>query len=330
MNASDRQLVIDSLHGTANAEEASQLGKKLEESPELRELFLDHLDVQVFLHAEAKAGAFAEDRDAFFGDLENDRQTEPKIVPFLQRRWTRTIIATSAAAACLVLAFAFFSPQPLSAAVALEKMIEAAKSAGDRTYSVSVVRGSTERTVPGGQEVSLEDATVYVRGTNQYVVFQNLTDGTGKRITGFDGTQSWTFTGDNPVYVSDNPDLFRRDLPGGGLDLPFVDLQQKLEELREGYDVKLIENDRRGKLRLRAVKKSREFRGPREVLIRFEQDSGLIRSIEFNRPDRTQRGPRIVHLELINDSPLPPDFFSHSMHHEPDRPVEVETRRRKR
>ena len=81
MNDSDRQLISDALLGNTSEEDAAKLGAKLETSAEFRERFLDQLDVEAFLHAEAKAGAFAEDPQAFFEQLEDESES-PKIVPF--------------------------------------------------------------------------------------------------------------------------------------------------------------------------------------------------------------------------------------------------------
>ena len=132
MNDDDRQLIVGSLLGDVTDEEVSQLSRKLEESAEFREGFLDQLDIEAFLSAEANAGAFAEDKAAFFSELET--AGEAKIVPFTRRLWFRALAATTAAAACLMLFFGVLAPRPLSAASALEKMIDAAREAGDRTY----------------------------------------------------------------------------------------------------------------------------------------------------------------------------------------------------
>ena len=327
MNGSDRDLISEVLLGEADEARRQELAARLGESEEFRQLFLDHVEVEAFLGAEAKTGAFAEDQQAFFDELENP--SDGKIVRLPRHIWYGAT-AAAAVAACLMVFFGVMLSQSLSASGALDQVIDAVKEAGDRKYTVSVLRGVAERMLPDGQEITLDDATVYLRGSEQFVVIQKLTDGSGLHITGSDGQQSWTFTGDGSVFVGDDPNLFRRDLPGSNQDLPFVNLHDQFEELRKGYDIDLSEDDELGLQHLQAIKKSREFRGPREVHIWFDSDSGIVRRLEFRRPVNQGTGRRVVRLELVEESQLPSDFFSHSAHHEPGRPVETATRRRPR
>lgn len=324
------QLVVDVLTGDATDEQREKIAANLSSSDEFLEHFLDQIDVEVFLSSEAKAGAFAEDREALFSQLEDSREPS-KVVPITRRFWFRVLATTSAAAACLMLILGVFAPRPLSAANALQQLIEASRKAGDRTYSVSVLQGNAELPQRGGQTLTLEDAIVHLRGTDRYVAIQDLTDGSGQRITGFDGEQSWTLVGDEPVYVSDDPTRFRRFLPGGKFDLPFINLHDQLEELRDGYEIELSDDEKTGHRILHAFRKTRGgTRSPRELLISFEPESGVVVSLEFRRPTKL-RGRPLIRLDLVGQRDLPADFFSHSAHHEAERPVtDGQPRRRAR
>ncbi|MEM7146697.1 MAG: hypothetical protein AAF591_16300 [Verrucomicrobiota bacterium] len=328
MNEQDRELILRHLLENASEDDAEKINEKLKESAEFRELLLDHLDIEAFLHSEAKAGSFAEDQEAFFHRLEAPAEKTAKVVPFTRRTWFRTVVTTSAAAACVMLGFVFLNPSPLNAASALQRVIDAAMAAGDRTYVVSVTRGAPQPPGPRGHEVTQEQAQVYLRGTNQWLVTQDLTNGSGQRITGFDGEQSWTVSGSNTVYVADNAEQFRRNLPGANVDVPFLNLHEQLEDLRENYDITLSDDQDSGLPLLRALKKSRDINGPRELLIWFDPESGIIRRLDVRRP--VSGTPRILRMDLVEQSPLPADFFSHPAHHEPERPVSHDPPRRNR
>ncbi|MEM8954547.1 MAG: hypothetical protein AAGD22_10390 [Verrucomicrobiota bacterium] len=328
MNDQDRELIIRHLLENACEEDKAKVSEKLKDSAEFRELLLDHLDIEAFLHSEAKAGSFAEDQEAFFHRLEAPSKKTAKVIPFTRRTWFRTVVTTSAAAACVMLGLVLLNPSPLNAASALQRVIDAAMAAGDRTYLVSVTRGAPQPPGPRGRGVTQEKAQVYLRGTNQWLVTQDLTDGSGQRISGFDGEQSWTVSGNNTVYVADSADQFRRNLPGASVDVPFLNLHEQLRDLRENYHISLDKDKDSGLPLLRAIKKSRDINGPREFLIWFDPDSGIIRRLDVRRP--VSGTPRILRMDLVEQSPLPADFFSHAAHHEPERPVSHDSPQRNR
>ena len=159
-------------------------------------------------------------------------------------------------------------------------------------------------------------------------MMEDLTDGTGQRVTGYDGQQSWTFSGDGPVLVSDDPQAFRRVVPTGKQELPFFNLHDALISLQEGYQIELSEEETNGTRYLRAYEKTKGVRGPREMHIWFDSESGIVQQLRLIPPGaRFRDGPRRILLELVDQEALPTDFFSHTYHHEPDRPVKTEWNR---
>jgi hypothetical protein len=229
--------------------------------------------------------------------------------------------AAGAAAAILVVFLGLLLTRPLDASAALQQVIDAASQARDRTYTVSVLQGNPVRPISGGRSLSLEGAVVYLRGKDRYVVIQDLTDGERQRTTGFDGKESWSFIGNGAVKVSDDPRRFSGNLPGSHHDFAFTNLHDELESLGEGYDIELRDAQDSGTRRLSASKKSRDVRGPREVEIWFDPDSGTIQKLELYGLPKGRGGPRAIRLTLTDQHDLGADFFSHAAHHEAGRTI---------
>ena len=185
------------------------------------------------------------------------------------------------------------------------------------------------RPITGGRSLTLEGAVVHLRGKDRYVIVQNLTDGDRQRTTGFDGEQSWSFIGKGAVNVSKDPRRFRSNLPGSQHDFAFTNLYDELEKLAEGYEIQLRDPDDSGLRRLFASKKSRDVRGPREVEIWFDDDSGAIERLELYGLPQGRGGPKAIRLELIDQRDLGPGFFSHSAHHEEGRVIRENKTKRK-
>jgi hypothetical protein len=127
---------------------------------------------------------------------------------------------------------------------------------------------------------------------------------------------------------------FRSGLPGREQDLPFVNLQTHLQELHVGYDIELsgetIESSDGRKLsQLNATRKSFDVRGPYEVAVWFDTETGVVYQMLLDKLPRRGGGPKSVRLELLNPENLGQtdfgsDFFSHDSHHEPLRQVRYE------
>ena len=242
-----------------------------------------------------------------------------KIVRIRRKVWIG--VAASAAAAVLVVFLGILLTRPLDASTALQQVIDATSQADDRTYTVRVLKGDPVRPISGGRALTLEGAVIYLRGKDHYVVVQNLTDGERQRVTGFDGELSWSFIGNGAVNVSDNPRRFRSNLPGSHHDFAFTNLHDELDRLGEGYDVQLRDAEDSGLRRLSASKKSRNVRGPRDVEIWFDPNSGTILKLELYGLPQARGGPRAIRLSLTDQLDLGADFFSHAAHHEDGREI---------
>ena len=98
---------------------------------------------------------------------------------------------------------------------------------------------------------------------------------------------------------------------GGQLGL--VDLKVSGLSLRDAEDS--------GLRRLSASKKSRNVRGPRDVEIWFDPNSGTILKLELYGLPQARGGPRAIRLSLTDQLDLGADFFSHAAHHEDGREI---------
>ena len=250
----------------------------------------------------------------------------------------RFAILTSALtiAAAVLLMFVVLEPQRnVSAAMAsLEKVVEAAAKPFDRTYTVSVVeeyardkrpRNLSQEAWDREAEEQIDGATLYVRGADQYVMTVMLNTGE-KRTSGCDGQQSWAFRENGPVHTSTNLNRFRGGLPGQQQGITFLNIHAHLSQLRTGYEIELGDEqaDAIGGTalsKLMGVRKTRDVRGPKEVEIWFDSDNGTVHKMLLDGLPRGGGGPKSVMLELIDQSGLAPQFFSHESHHESRRRV---------
>lgn len=255
--------------------------------------------------------------------------------PQVRRRFAILTSALTIAAAVIVMFVVFGPHQSVSAAMAsLEKVVEAASRPFDRTYTVHVVEEYSREKRPRNlsQEAwdreakqHIDGATLHVRGANQYVMTVLLSSGE-KRTLGCDGQQSWAFRENGPVHISTDLNRFRGGVPGQQQDIPFLNIHAHLSQLRTGYDVELgdEQQDVGGKtalFQLIGVRKSRDVRGPKLVKIWFNPDTGFVHEMLLDGLPRGGGGPKSVMLKLVDQSELPPGFFSHESHHESGRRV---------
>jgi hypothetical protein len=327
------ELVESLLHGELAREQSERLASSLAGSALARDRFLDHLLVKATVVEEARAGAFSSDPRALFGSIEEPaepaRETRPAAV---RRRWMSLVAA--GLAACLLIAFWIQLPGTAVAESTLERLVDAFGQLGDRSYLIHVEedrRGRRDSPRPGGgrypTERYLEGAVLHLRGEDQFVLEQDLREG-GRRLSGSDGTSSWSVRGKGPVRVSADPRRFRGGIPGQQQDLAFGDLRAQLEDLRWRYKLRLEEHPEdpptggEALHRLNARKRGREVRGPGTVDLWFDPATGLIHHMFLAGLPRGHGAPRSVSLELLSTDPLPADFFSHSAHHEEGRAVE--------
>jgi hypothetical protein len=274
-------------------------------------------------------------------DAEDDAET----VIFAKVRRTsgrrRFAILTSAlaiAAAVLVMFVVLDPQQKASAAMAsLEKVIAAAAKPVDRTYRVSVIEEYPSGKKPQNlsqqawereAEEQIDGATLFVRGANQFVLKLMLRSGI-MRASGCDGEVSWAFRENGPVHMSADLGRFRGGVPGWQQNLPFMNMHAQLSQLLSGYEVELtdevdVATDGTVLSQLVGMRQSRDVRGPKQIEIWFDADSGTVNTMVLDGLPRGRGGPKSVMLELEDQSDLAADFFSHEAHHDPGKRIRYE------
>ena len=256
-----------------------------------------------------------------------------------QRRNRALAIAGSLGlASCLFIAFVVFQPGQLSAAAALEKIIQSASRSSDRAYAIHVLEEYRQRKKPQNlseqqwlaeADESVDGGILYVGGTDRHVFVRTLNDGREKK-SGCDGDESWAFREDGPVHVSDDLTRWRGKVPGQQQSMAFADLYSQLTSLRDGYNVELSEStDRDNQLgRLVANRKSRDIRGPKTMEILFDRSDGAIRRMVLDGLPRGHGGPKKIELVLISEGILGDEFYSHEFHHDGQRKIKREDTQR--
>ena len=256
-----------------------------------------------------------------------------------RRTWISILSSALAVAAVVMVMFIVTGPQHnVSAAMtSLEKILSTAAEPFDRTYRVRVVeeypRDKQPRNLPSDVrdrkvKEQLDGATLYVRGVNQYVLEVMLWNGL-KRTSGCDGIVSWAFREDGPVHESMDLNRFRGGIPGQQQDIPFINIHSHLSQLHSDYEVELTlkqETTSSGTIvsQLVGKRKSDGIRGPKVIDLWFDEENGTVHKILLDGLPRGRGGPKSLMLELIGQSELTPQFFSHDSHHEPGRQVRHE------
>jgi hypothetical protein len=294
------------------------------------------------VHAQQAAQAFLL-HDRLYTEVRAESQTNEPIVdaivptrmPTHRRRWIAPALAA-------VMAFLFVglllwqgdtTSKASAAVVALDRMIEAAGEPVDRVYRILVTDpgpDGPEPAVPSGgqgRKPGIDGATLYVRGSDQFVLVRRFGDGTDF-ITGSDGQIGWAAAPTGHVHLSRDTRRFRRAVPGEHEELPFIDLKASFSALRRGYDLELKDLPlpqigTTAERELVAMKRSANRPGPELVRIAFDSD-GVARRIELSGLPPDEIRARGVALELIEQRDLGPDFFKHETHHDVNRPTDWE------
>ena len=261
-----------------------------------------------------------------------------KSVPHSRRRFAILTSALTVAAAVMVLFVVFGPHQSVSAAMAsLEKVVEAAAKPFDRTYKVRVVdeyprekrpRNLSQEAWDRKTPEQIDGATIHVRGADEYVMTVLLKTGE-TRTSGCDGQVSWSFRDNGPVHVSTDLNRFRGGIPGNQQDMPFLNIHANLSQLKIGFDVELADEQVTGAdgtllARLTCTRKSSDVRGPKQVDVWFDAVDGTVHKMLLDGLPRGRGGPKSVMLELVDQSKMASDFFSHHTHHEPGKRIRHE------
>lgn len=239
----------------------------------------------------------------------------------------------------LLVMFYFVSPyQNANAALAsLQKVLKATREPLDRTYVIRLLEEYSREKKPQriSQEawnvesvVDVDGALLFVRGVDQFVLSMPLRSG-GTRTLGCDGETSWAFRDNGPVHVSNDLNRFRGALPGQQQDLPLINIFEHVNQLQSGYDVTLEEyaSFLEGGVtlsKISGVRNSRDVRGPKQIELFFDSDTGVIHTIRLDGLPRGRGGPKSVLFELKDQSDLGEAFFSHVSHHDGQKEIREE------
>ncbi len=258
------------------------------------------------------------------------------------RPFTGLISAAVAAVIACVVIWKGIGESPASAAISeLHRIIAASAHSFDRTFRIEVeerneIKQSGQPPPPAERgrppKPPMNGAMLHIRDGRQFVLIRTESDGR-PFVTGSNGKTSWAVRPDGPVRSSSDLARFSHDLPGHEHSIPLFSIQEGLEGLLEAYNVQLqaLENrqDTNSEVgdtyqMIVADRKSKSYRGPSRIEIKYAIQSGHIQQMRFvDMP--YDKSPRLtLSLKLVEERNLGPDFFDHTAHHAPDRPVEIE------
>ena len=262
-------------------------------------------------------------------------------MPEKLHRFIRPLVRYGIAAVLIISIAILFMQLPTNTAIAaIDQMIAAIDHAGDRTYSIIVEdtrrdnrpprqdeRHAEKRREPG-ERAGLDGATLYLRGSDKFVLYQQTPSGKTV-ISGSDGQTRWLIRPEKPVLVSNDPEAFRIPMPPELAAILSLDLKATLLHIRDHYKVKYLEDitgDQQqdsSRKYLDARKISNDFPGPKNIEIWADTDTGLLLRIEFADIHlEDDPSPKRLIIELVNQKQLSDDWFTRQAHHPPEAEVD--------
>lgn len=296
--------------GTLTENQEAELNAWVKAAPQNAAAFAEAARLHDHLHDVVRAGlAPSDERSDFWTPASPPR-----------RLWRRVGLA-GAVAALVALAFLTLwggGPASVNAATELNRLIEEASKAPDRSYIIHNLDAQPE--VPEERRPPIDGAILCVRPPDQYVLIRKFPDGR-PFVTGSDGERSWSVPPSGAVRVSADPLRFRGPVPGHQQGIPFANLRSDLVQLRDAYVVATLGTDAAGRRGLLAEKKSTAYRGPNRIELWYDTRTGVIERMVFDGMPQARGGPNRVAVELLEQRDLGADYFRHESHHGPDRRV---------
>jgi hypothetical protein len=222
---------------------------------------------------------------------------------------------------------------------AIDQMITAIDKAGDRTYSITLRKKGKDAQSPphdrdsgtikpAGERAGLDGATLYLRGSDKFVLYQQTPSGKTV-ISGSDGKTRWHIRPDKPVLVSSDPEAFRIPMPPELAAILSLDLKATLLHIRDHYKVKYLEDvtdvqQHNGTWKyLDARKISHDLPGPKNIEIWADSETGLLLRIEFADIHlEDDPSPKRLIIELVDQTQQSDDWFTRQAHHTQDAEVD--------
>lgn len=240
------------------------------------------------------------------------------------RTWTRRLVA--AAAVILVgIGIWVLCYNPAPAMASLDKIIAALGRPGDRTFHIQMedLPEPPDRRRPDDHgpvpKPGLEDATLYLRDSRQYVLVRHDPNG-GLIYDGFDGQQSWRVR--NGIVAETRQGLGAGGIPMPAImaNVPFSDLQQTLARIRVDYKIEQMDH---GALapggailrHLRVRRNSRWVKGPETIEIWADPKTSMPKRIIFDRAKiQGNEAPCRLTFDLTSEDSLPQNWFGPGSH----------------
>lgn len=312
---------LELIHGyldlTLNQDEMIQLETWIKTSPENTKEFIE----LILIHEQLRSEYLVMDHNIF----QNNTEVNPKLKQQLSRRILTLVTAASVVFVIGIMSWQFSGPSALAANIELQRIIQANGSLLDKSYHVKIEQSSQKtrsRDLKGTRyQPDIDGAILHIRGSNQYVLIRQLTDGS-EFITGSNGENAWSVPPIGQVRVSQDLRRFRGALPGEKFDIPFINIRENLYQLLKIYHLSISEKKLDSDIRqIHAYRKANVSGGPKEVTIWYHEDTGLIQSMFLGRLPQARGGPRSILIELIGTDNLGPEFFDHNAHHDISRVV---------
>lgn len=272
------------------------------------------------------------ERESTFGDA-------ARIEVRNHRRAARGRVAIVAASFLLLAAILTAIVLPSRRASASEALVEIVSMlrSCDRTYLVRTLPETRrarsrigEIRNPGSalRRASIDGALLALRPPASSVLVRLDPDG-GEVVVGTDGRTAWMVPAEGPARRSGDPTRFQGVLPGSRLGVPFADPRALLagagpNSLAASYELRLeesVETESGTRTRIVAIRRADARGGPKRIEVEFDRATSLVESIRLENLPQAHGGPRSVEFLLVDDSPLPEDFFSLPAHLPPGRPV---------
>jgi hypothetical protein len=257
-------------------------------------------------------------------------EAPPPTLPLRRRAPVRRVLSWVTAAAAVLLGVLlwgkFGAANPAYAVMA--RALQAAGEERDRTYDVTDTWGEPEQ--------SRLTAVLQFRGDK--FLFRPLAPPWDGTLVGGNGRQSWVVPKSGAVLVSDDPRAFFRLVRGAvlpdrrgdrgrsreGETLPFLHLPAMLERFSRSYDLQLLapealDDGGPGYQHIRGARRAGVEDGPESVEVWAHPQTGVARRLRLDLGEGP--GARRLTLDLASEAPLPADWYEHSAHHDPKRPV---------
>lgn len=229
--------------------------------------------------------------------------------------WARRWVWAAAATVLITAGIYMLTGSPTPAMASLNDILTALSRPGDRTYRIQVE--PLDSTVQ--PRVGLHGATLHLRDGRLYLLVRADPNG-GTLFDGYDGRQSWRIRRGKVVEQKDGLGAGGLGMPQNMSDTLFTDLQPTLDRIRVDYTIEKLDQaplspDSQPLRHVLARRNSRDVKGPVTIEIWADLKTGMPQRIVFDQGKfQGSTQPRRLTFELINETPLSPDWFSPMPH----------------